>query len=368
MNSRGRIAILLTNDFTQDVRVYKEARYFIQRGFEVDMFCWQRDLGKCLPEFESRDGIKVRRIRAQASAGTGWHQIGAFCKYIKACKDYLKEETYDYVHCNDIDGAIAGYLACGKNERKVFDMHEVYESGGIIKRWAWRKLTIFLLKKSIAGLYENEFYLSNKYSAVRDKLYRLKNYPSREYLKAEVKTESDYLRVGYHGTVRNQICYFKALFEAVKDLDDVRVVINGGGTDYLALKRLEKQYNNVFVNGQYDGIRDSNWLYANTDILFCGYDGNSLNYNGDAEVVKFYEAIVTGTPMIMTKGTGMAQKVVNNGYGVVCDVASIEDIRRAVLGFKQNKAFWNECAENELRDANQYFWEKEILVLDNIYL
>lgn len=362
-----KIIMLLTNEYLPDVRVYKEAKYLISKGFDIDILCWQRDKRYDLPLEEKSNGIFIKRYVIPSIAGSGIKQIGAFKRFIKQCKIYLKNHYCDYLHCNDLDGAIVGYLARHKKTPMVFDMHEVYEKGGTLKRHFYRKLTIFLLKRSIAGLYENVAYLGKPYKSVRNKLLPLKNYPDRTLIKPLPKTKSDIFRIGYHGAVRSQVPFFVSLFEAIKDMSDVRVDINGEGPDNKQLELLEKNYQNIFVHGPFDGTKQLSILYSNTDVLFCGYDKTSPNYQGDAEVVKFYEAVFTGTPLIMTDGIGMSEKVLKNGYGIVCDVTSSNDIKNAVLKLKNDKSFWDSCSKNEMKNASLYDWDVAVQVLDRIY-
>lgn len=362
-----KIIMILTNEFLPDVRVYKEATYLISKGFKVEILCWQRDIKYDLLEDDVLDGIIIKRFKIPSVAGSGMKQLGSFRRFIKICRHYLKKNKCDYLHCNDIDGAIVGYLTRNKKTPMVFDMHEFYEKGGKIKRYLWRKLTIFLLKKSIAGLIENAAYLSDSYKAVHNKLFMLKNYPDRDLVQPLKKIPSTIFRIGYHGAVRSQLAFFVALFEATKNMDNVRVDINGEGPDNEKLKIIQNNYNNVFVHGPFDGTKVLSELYSKTDLLFCGYDKTILNFQGDAEVVKFYEAILTGTPMIMTDGIGMADKVKKNGYGIVCDTSNPNEIKNAILMFMNDKDFWNKCSENEKRDSIKYDWKNAVKVLDDIY-
>lgn len=360
------ITFILTNDFFPDVRVYKEAKYLVDKGFKATILCWHRDISRELAEHEIRDGIELIRYKIPSVYGTGMKQIGAYWKYIKACRKYLESHDTDYLHCNDIDGAVAGYYANEKNVPFVFDMHEFYEKGSKLKRWIIRSVVIFFLKRSIAGLYENAAYLADDYKEVRDKLYPLRNYPDSSMVHYVPKTKSPLFRVAYHGVVR-QYEEFLALFEAVKEMPDVQVDINGSGMTVASLKEKAKWYSNVHINGPYNGITESIRLYSETDALFCGYDASDPNYQGDAEVIKFYEAICTGTPMIMTAGIGMAEKVEKNHFGVTCDTRNADDIKRAIMMLKDNKDFWNSTHASELTAANNYTWESAVKVFKKIY-
>lgn len=371
MDKQKKVIMLLTNAFTPDVRVYKEAVYLISRGFLVTILCWDKDLSKNYPMEESIDGIELVRFKVPSVAGSGNKQIPAFMKYIRMCKQYLKTHRCDYLHCNDLDGVIAGYIARLEKTPLVFDMHEFYSSGKEIKNLLLRNATIFFLKKSVAGLYENAAYLEAPYRSVHKKLFPLRNYPDKGMIQPRPKAESSKFRVAYNGVVRSQIPEFTALFEAAKQLPNVRVDINGGGIALPKLKELEEEYKDsadVHVNGPYDGTSESSTLYEKTDVLFCGYSPDDPNYKGDAEVVKYYEAIYTGTPMIMTESTGMAQKIVKNGYGVICDTRDSKEIKKAIEKLMNDHAFWKACSENELADAHKYDWAEAVKVLDQIYI
>ena len=364
---KHQITMLLTNAFDPDVRVYKEAVYLVSRGWSVTILCWDRDPGRGLPQREEKDGIEVVRFPIPSVAGSGNKQLPAFFRYIRTCRAYLKAHPCDYLHCNDIDGALTGYLARRRGIPMVFDMHEFYERGSGLKRKVWRHLTLFLLNRSAAGLYENAAYLEAPYRAVRDRLYPLKNYPDAGLVEARPKSESPVFRIGYHGVVRSQVPEFTALFEAVRDLPDVRVDINGGGIDLPALKEAAQDIPNVHLHGPFDGTTMTSSLYEATDVLFCGYDPNNPNYQGDAEVVKFYEAIFTATPILMTASIGMGEKVRRGGYGLTCDTRSPEEIRAAILKLKDDRVLYRACADSERRDASRYDWRTAVKVLDKIY-
>jgi len=366
-----KVVMLLTNAFDPDVRVYKEALYLTSQGFEVCILCWDKDMSRNYPKNETLNSIELVRFKLPSVAGSGKKQVIAFFRFIHACKEYLRNHPCDYLHCNDLDGAIAGFLARRHKTPMVFDMHEFYEHGGKLERLFYRKLTIFLLKKSFAGIYENAAYLGAGYEIIQKKLYPLRNYPDTQMIQYREKSPSEKFRIGYHGVIRGQIPEFTALFEAVKELPNVRVDINGGGIDWLKLAELGSHYSklaDIHVNGPYNGATQSSTLYENTDVLFCGYSPDNPNYQGDAEVIKYYEAIITGTPMIMTESTGMSLKINKFGYGISCDTRNAQSIREAILKFINDRDFWETCSKNELSDAHKYNWDEEVKILNKIYV
>lgn len=368
--SGKRIVMILTNGFDPDVRVYKEARYLVQNGAHVTILCWDRNRNTHYPINDVLDGINIVRYRIPSTFGSGKKQIPAFLKFSMCCRQYLRSYECDYIHCNDLDGEIIGFITKKHNTPIVFDMHEYYEDVGNkheLKRKFMRSLTIFFIRRSFAALYENDLYLKEAYKAVQDKLFELKNYPDSLSLLCERKTESSCFRIGYHGVVRSQIAEFTTLFEAVKGMNDVRVDIHGGGPDYKKLLELSKNYQNVYVHGPFDGTKELTNLYANTDVVYAGYRPYS-DTRECAEVVKFFECILTGTPIILTEAyTGMGDRINKLGLGITCDTLNVEAVKGAILKLKNDKQFWSKCSENEKKYSTNYDWNTEVRVLDKVY-
>lgn len=363
-----QITMLLTNDFNPDPRVYKEALYLTKQGAHVTILCWDRESESDCAEYEIQDGIEVVRYKFPSIAGSGMKQLGSALKYIIACKKYLNNNHCDFLHCNDLDGAIIGWLTRKGITPMVFDMHEVYDGYYIGKPSIMRKITKFFIRKSVAALYENDVYLSDSYKEVHDKLYKLKNYPDSGLIETKPKSKSNIFRIGYHGAVRGQIKEFKALFDAVKDMsEEIRVDINGNGPDLKELKELEKSCCNVFIHGAFDGTKMLSNLYEGTDLLFCGYAPDNPNQQETAEPVKYFEAILTGTPMLATEALSIGKKVTENGFGLACDTRNPNAIRDAILKIKEDKALWQKFHENELVVAHKYDWQEEVKVLDKVY-
>ena len=362
-----KIIMLLTNSCDPDTRVLNEAAYLTSRGDSVQILCWDKRPHEKLPSHEVFEGAEIIRFPIPANVGTGIKQLPMFFKYIKTCRKYLKENSCDFIEGHDLDGALTAVFARSRKTPFAFDMHEVYDTGNDFLSLVKRRLTYFCIKKSKAAFYENERYFDPPFTKFKNKLFRLKNYPKKEQVYFLPKTASEKFRVNYIGTAREQIPEFTALFEACKDMDDVSVNIHGNGVDQPVLQEIQHNYPNVQVHGKYDGTKEASGLYAGTDVLFCAYDPNDRNYQGHAEVVKFYEAIVTGTPMIMTAGLGMADKVIKNNWGLVCDTRNQEEIRNAVIKLKSDKALWNSIHDSLLSAAGQYSWDGEVKVLDKVF-
>ena len=89
--------MILTNRFDPDVRVFKEAKYLVAKGFDVEILCWDRENEYRDRKTEDVEGITIRRFFPYAKYGTGYKQLVSFFRYIKECREYLKDEEYEYL-------------------------------------------------------------------------------------------------------------------------------------------------------------------------------------------------------------------------------------------------------------------------------
>ena len=75
------IFMILTNGFNPDVRVYKEAKFLVQNGYNVTILCWDRKCKNELKIEENIDGINIKRFKIQSKPGSGMKQLMPFLKF-----------------------------------------------------------------------------------------------------------------------------------------------------------------------------------------------------------------------------------------------------------------------------------------------
>lgn len=362
-----KIIMILTNAFSPDVRVYKEAKYLVSKGNKVTILCWDKTPKKSLPQYENINGIQIVRFGISAKAGTGVKQLGAYLRFINQCKRYLKDMDFDILHCHDLDGAMVGFLAMGRQYPFIFDMHEYYEKGSVAKRLIVNKLVRMLVNRAKACIYVSQKSFQRYSNKNVGKFYPLRNYSDPLFFRNCKKEKSDRFRIAYIGEVRNQILDFTALFEAVKEMNTVRVDIYGGGIDYDELKRLESQYPNVTIHGRYNGIEESEQIYNKADVSYIAYSVDNPNYQGDFEPVKLYEAIFTCTPIIATSGINPGKIAIEENIGLAVNTRNPKEIHEAIIRLMTDKGFYSECVANMRRISGQYDWNRAVKILDNVY-
>lgn len=82
-----------------------------------------------------------------------------------------------------------------------------------------------------------------------------------------------------------------------------------------------KNYPNCFFHGQFKSPEDLPSIYSQIDIVLSAYDLDSENVKY-LESNKIYESIYFETPIIVSKGTFLAEKVKRLGIGMSVDVSN----------------------------------------------
>ncbi len=371
-NKKKIIKIVSAEPIELEMRSIKEALYLQAKGADLEIILWNRSEDREKEETRYIEGIKCTTFYVKAQMGTFLKQLGAIKRYKKACREYLKGKKIDFLHCQNLQGIMVGaYASHGKQTKLVFDMREHYEVMSPLYRkfrYVIRAEVNRLLKKCSAVLYVAESLKGGVRKEQLKKFYPLPNYPLARQFQNIEKTKSDFLRISYIGVLRSQIELFTMLFEACKDMERVRIGIHGGGIDYEQLKEISKKYKNVFMTGEYNAMEDSASLYSETDLLFCIYPPVGQNASADFRPIKFMEAMITATPVLVERQMGLAKVVEEEKIGYVVDGISVRAIQEVVEKVERDQNQLLEYWHNNIEKVkDQYCWEKAVTVLDGIY-
>ena len=354
-----RIKMILTNPFVADPRVYKEAKYYVSKGHEVEVLCWDRECQYAVDD--EKDGILIHRFHINSVYGSGIKkQLPAYLKFRKACIKYLKRQKYDVLHCHDLDGAIVG-LGVRTHVKKVFDMHEYYldaHSKPILRVFA------YLVQKA-QTTFDYIIYLNDKQK--RDvqqcnlsKLLYLPNYPEKGIFNDIEKKPSEKIRIGFAGNIRH-IKSCSNLVECCKKYNSIEVHFYGYGDIVDKLKKMTAGINNVFFHGRYK-YEDLNAIYQHIDIVNCVYD--SLGNDGYPN--KFFESIATRTPMLVDYRSVRADFVKKYEVGFLVNVDDIDTYHRVMDKILIEDGILKRASNNYANVKERFFWEDMVVALDNI--
>ena len=362
MDTSNKIYMILTNGFDPDVRVYKEAKFLKNEGFEIEIICWDRKGDYIDRKEEILDGIKIKRFCILSKPGSGMKQLIPFMKFIKSVREYLKDKDYSYLHCHDFDGMTVGLFTRKKKNRTIiFDMHEIYKNYSYAKNNIFDWIFTKYLKKSSYIIYVNKEQIKNINSNLKEKAVFLPNYPEESIYTPINKYSCKEIRVNYIGCLRDYESLDTLSRIGIKDAN-LKIGLYGMGVCY---EKLYEEYKNtnVIIYGKYNGIEESGEIYRSTDILYCSYNPDVANWK-TAYPVKLYEAIITLTPIIVSKNTEAGKFVEENGIGTTIQYGNEESIINAIYEIKEH---YNQYVKNIKKIADNYKWENIAKNLDKIY-
>ncbi len=151
----------------------------------------------------------------------------------------------------------------------------------------------------------------------------------------------DHLRIGFVGSFRfESIIHFCKVF--LKNYPQHELHVYGVIADE-GINRFFEEYDNFFYHGPFKNPDDLPEIYSNIDLSLSTYDATTINAKF-AEPNKMYEALYFETPIIVSKGTYLENKVKNLGIGFSVDAFNDDEIKSFINSLSAHRL--NECIDN----------------------
>ncbi|MCX6010285.1 MAG: glycosyltransferase family 4 protein, partial [Chloroflexi bacterium] len=374
-----KVLMLLSNPFTNDSRVYNEAKALIQAGHEVTLIAWDRE--KQSPRRQRWDDIKVARVRTCLPAGCGlgywpWHVLHLLLWQWRAYRQALasnnREGAFNVIHCHDFDTLPIGI----RLKRKlglplVYDAHEIYGymTAGFAPGWICRILLGIerrLVTKAdrVIAVTEPE---KRYFDGMTDKpVSVIMNCKPLQSLKYEPPDNKDKLTVLYIGLL-DKTRTLSQLIHVMKQLPDVHCIIAGiGQPGYVQTLRevCIKSPNITFV-----GEVPMDKVIPMTKKADCSLLMLSPRHIHNKFVLgnKQFEAMVCGRPIICTKGTYSGELTEQEEVGLAVEYTE-EALKQAIIKLRDAPELRERLGRNALKAAvGKYNWQREEKKLLKLY-
>ncbi len=373
MNKRTKkVVLIVSNPFTNDSRVFKEARAVAANGFETIVYAINKNNN--LPEEENLRGFKIKRLQID-TYDFRFKPHKLVTQFIPALIP-LRAEQADIYHANDLNTLLIAYLACfGRKSKLVYDSHEFWSDRsdalvdeGILNRILHKFRLLqekVLIKKAGAVFTVSDSLsqaLSRKYGI--NKPVVLKNCPYLAPIPkgdkfTELKSQNRKI-VLYQG----YIAKFRGLAELIKSVvwyeSNIRLIFLGDGPYKEGLIKLIKNLNisdRVFVYPSVPLLELSEYT-ASADLGVAAYLDLSLSQHYTLPN-KFFEYMHAGLPVAASDLPEMRKIVLEERVGEVCDISDPKDIARVVNSILSNEKKLKQMKNNAIRTTKKYNWEIE---------
>ena len=364
MADRTRVLMILSKGFTHDPRVASEAQGLQRAGYDVTVLCWDRE--GTLPLEGTQDGVRVVRIRSSVAMrlrGYDIFRLPAMWRRAAQCATELhRASPFAVVHCHDLDTLPAGAMVKRQvGVRLVYDAHEAFP---------------YLLEMTPARRFARRYELLERRLAPEVDLVITVSPPLRDYLAAFVRApivivanakplpseawvppRTGRMTVLYLGGLDPTRFVVPLIELAIEDpFFDVEI----GGMGPLS-ERIRGLAATSKGNVGYLGTLPMEAVLPKTracDIVFALFDpAERLNRIGMP--TKFFEALAAGRPILVSRGTYIAQEVEANEVGLALPYTKV-GLREALHRLAGDPALRERLGRNTLRLARErYNWPME---------
>jgi glycosyltransferase involved in cell wall biosynthesis len=346
--------------YTPDPRMRKRIRTFLKYNFEVILVFMEREYLK-----EDSLGLNLSRVYKLGTLSRHSHgliyRLCLLFGFFKEAQKIIREEKPDVIYAGGFDSLMMTYLGHWHKKSLVFYEVSDLPGGRWRKSWFYRwlidKLDGVFAKTASFLILTSPHFNHRRYLGQEARIFLYENLPERRIFAGFKKTGHADFTIGYFGLVR-QDRPLEALISGLGNAAGIKVLIAGdsvGGSGE-AVKKFALGYRNIEFREHYSYEKDILGLYASLDCVYSVYNADNENTNL-AMGNKLYEAIACGLPILVTRGSKMAEFVETAGIGFSVDPGNPQEIKDTVLKMVQDRGLGRKIEDNCLAIRNKYYYE-----------
>lgn len=375
--SSMNILMIVANPYSNDPRVRAEAEALVEAGHKVHVLGW--DQRGAFPKNEEIKGVLVHRIGRTLGMKVMPLDILRMRFW---WKEAVRRETpfldkIDVIHCHDLDTLPIGIRL--KQARKIpliYDAHEIW--GYMVSHdIPWWKKYIRLEKKLVQEVdlmitineplqeYFEEFFChkGENMKLPGKHVHIIQNCKEFDQLSYQPPTEEKFTMV-YAGTLGASREILE-LIDAIGKVDDVGFIIAGSGKKRYVekIKKHCSQTSNVKFLGripQAEVIPLTKRCHVGVCLVGKGTISNKMGVPN-----KMFEAMVSGRPLITTKGLYYSDFANEKGFGI--PVEGVAGCVEAIKKLKADPKRYEQYGVKALEAALEYNWANEKQKIIEIY-
>jgi glycosyltransferase involved in cell wall biosynthesis len=348
---KNKVLMLLSNPFTNDPRVYKEAKTLVNNNYIVNVCCLDRD--EDCKQYEIIDGIDVNRIKVGKIKSGNFRSVakGLIKFYDAILKQSKISFDYDIIHCHDFDTMIVGCILKSKyNVPLIYDMHDMYSSffKNKFSKMLVNKLDRYFYKKSSGMFIVNDDFFKVKGIENACTIY---NVPFKKGSKLKKDYYFDLFYAGGLNETRDMSYVYRLLRHTPYTMKVagtgplVRDVIGWG----FAIKNLD------YVGKVSKEYVDT--LTQRCKIVLALYDSKFENVKFSLPN-KIFDGFKYGKPCIVSKGTTMEEFVNLYECGIAVEYGNDKELLLALHKMNDVKEY-ERMSKNAFKYFKKFFnWDK----------
>lgn len=362
--------MLLSNAYRPDPRVQRAARSLLQAGYELDLYCWDRQAE--LPEEETQAGLYIHRLQSVPSRyAAGWRQLFRLPRFWRWARRQIERQPPEIVHCHDLDTLYAGVALKRRSGcRLVYDAHEHYPAlmaqylpASLVHLLSlWEQILVRQVDQIItaSSVLAEEFRRKTSLPVAV-----IGNAPSRDdfqnlspenatRIRQEIGLDAGQRGVFYIGGFTNNRA-LTPLFAAVPDLPGWQLHLWGDGPQRTVVETAVAGLKNAHFHGWAESAALPG-LFAAADVIYYCLRSETPGAQYNAPNTLAY-AMAAGRPILANQVGDLGRIVAETECGILIGEVTPAAIRQALQRL-EDPALRRRLGENGCRAAEtQYNWE-----------
>lgn len=311
-------------------RCQKRVQEFIDHGYEVDVYGFERG-GETYAE---PDNYSIKTI--------GYHPVSmSYFQRLMVIVRALRKLHKNYRHQRDIifyyfffDVAFAASLI--SNRTYIYEESDIpYANMGnrLLRNFLRRRDRSIILKSLMTVMTSEGFINYHGLEKQKENIQLVPNRVNSALLQmpyVHKKLDAGRLSIGFVGGFRYQsvINFAQVIGKGFPSIDFH--VFGNIIQNKEAIEALDKECDNIHLHGIFKNPQDLPSVYEQLDLVLATYDATSIN-SQYAEPNKMYESIFFRVPIIVSKGTFLAEKVNRLGIGYTINGLNVNEIKEFLL-------------------------------------
>lgn len=368
---KKHIIVIRANTLDRETRATKIIKSLVENNYNVTFLGWDRGIQTSRSE-KNETGENFNEISFNFQAPWGIKSILFLPMWWIFIFFKLMLNKWDLVHAIQITTSPPAIIA-GKLKKKpvVYDMLDTYEDSIIMPR-ELRNFFVMVdkvfMKLSSAIVLADEEQIEELGGIPNSNIVVVYDSPDTKHNILFKQKTVDNFTIFYAGLLYSgKKLNLDKMIEAVKKMEGVKLIIAGHGDLVWEIQKIAKLHPNKI---EYIGeIPHAEVLQrsADADLLFVLRDP-VLPVNKYICGSKILEAMMCGTPIMVSEGTSTAKKVKHEDIGIVVDPKNIDEIKNALRILITNPSLNTRYSKNALNAYNvKYKWELVEKRLLNIY-
>jgi glycosyltransferase involved in cell wall biosynthesis len=357
----------------KDTRLIKILKMLEKEGCTLTFLGWDRDTIKLSCEYNQNENNK--KIIMRRIAPYGFKSLIFLPLWWFFVLKWLLKLDWDIVHVVNITSIIPAILVAKlKNKLVVYDIEDtaidLFLTPRVIRLIVIQLEKLFIKYVNVVILVDemqiNEFggIPNSKIVVIYDSPYDYSQ-PTDISVTSMKKRIFNIFYAGYLNKAGH--LNIESLIEAIKDIEDVKLIIAGEGdlVEEIKIKAHEMPNKIQYIGWiPYDKVLEKSYQ---ADLLFSLRDIFPLVHKYICGS-KFLEALMCGKPILVNRGTSAAYKVLENKCGIIVDAHNINEIKEVIIKLKNDRILCNTLGMNGRKAyERKYGWEIMKQKLINLY-